>query len=235
MNPLIMLIIVFFVLIVVLAVVMRFVKKIVRTAIIVGLIILVVAASGYVLKDANELRKNFLPKDKLLMLELDGRIAAAVVSAGVSVPVPVLSIENLNQMYSAHEYDQMVGDEYKLLIFGWNAFRNIDFVGENEYKFSMAQVREIMSADNPKRLLVDKMAREQGEQFRESISFKINDMFPTNDHLKSVIFSFMLAEFGKKESVFIEYSNGNIFIYPETITLKLAKMLPQKWMQGFLP
>lgn len=235
MNPLIMVVIIFIILVIVLGIIMRFVKKVVRIVIITAIIILVVGSSLYVLKDANDLRKNFLQKEKLLMLDLDGKITAAVISKDVSVPAPVIDVKNLNQLYAEKKYSAMMEDKYKLIAFDWNAFRNIDFVGEDEYTFSMDNVREIMVSDYPKRILVDKMAREQGEKFRDSIAFEVDDMFPTDDHLKAVIFSFMIEKFSQNKAVFSEYADGNVFIYPETITLKLIKMLPRSWMKGFLP
>jgi hypothetical protein len=235
MNPLVMTIIIFFLLIVVLAIVIRFVKKMVRLVIIIAIVILVVGASLYVLKDANDLRKKFLPSEKLVVLEIDNTLVSAVISKDVSVPIPVTTIGNLNQLYAVEDFNKMLNEKYKLIIFKWSAFQDIDFVGENEYKFSLDEIKSIMQSNNPKQFLVEKMVKEQGEEFETGIQIKVDEMFATDDHLKSIVFSFMIAKFVEQNSVFEEYINENVFIYPETITLKLIKVLPISWMQGFLP
>ncbi len=235
MNPLIMTIIIFFLLIIVLAVIIRFVKKMVRTVIIIAIIVLVIGASIYILKDANSLRKNFLLGEKLVVLELDSRIVSAIISKDVAVPIPVTTIGNLDDLYAIKDLDKMLNDKYKLVIFKWKAFQNIDFVGDEEYEFSMDEIKSIMKSGSPKQFIADKMIKEQGPEFESMIQTKVDEMFATDDHLKSIVFSFMIAKFVENNSVFEGYINENVFIYPETITLKLIKILPISWMKGFLP
>lgn len=228
-----MVVIIFFLLIIVLAVIIRFVKKLVRTIIIVAVIILIIGASAYVFTDAMNLKNNFISKEKLLVLDMDGKIVAAVISKDVSVPVPVTTIGNLNELYSKKEFDSMRGDKHKLLIFTWTAFNDLDVIGEEEYIFSMTDAKTILESDSPKQFIIDKMVSEQGKELEFIITKEVNEMFPTNDHFKSVIFSFMLAK--KQNSVFTEYIKGNIFIYPNTIVLQMIKILPISWVNSFLP
>jgi hypothetical protein len=235
MNPLITTIIIFFLLIVVLAVIIRFVKKMVRIVIIIAIIVLVVGASIYILRDANSLRENFLPGEKLVILELDNKIVSAIISKDVSVPTPVTTIGNLDDLYAIKDLDKMLNDKYKLVIFKWKAFEKIDFVGDGDYEFSMDEIKSIMESNNAKQFIIDKMVKEQGAEFESIIQTKVDEMFTTDDHLKSILFGFMIAKFVEKNSVFEEYIDENVFIYPETITLKLIKILPISWMKGFLP
>jgi len=235
MNSLLMLLIVFLLLVVVLAVIIRFVKNLVRIIIVVGLLALVFGAGIYVLNDANNLQKKFLPGEKLLVLDLDSNITAAVISKDIAVPVPVTKVDALDLLYSEKDYSEMLDDKYKLVVFKWGAFDDIDFVGTDEYRFSMKEVRQIMEASSPREFLVDKMAEEQGEELRQAIRSEVFSRFPTKDHLRSVAFSFMIAKFIDQGSVFEEYIDGNVLIYPETITLKIVKIIPFSWIRGFLP
>ncbi|MBD3361897.1 hypothetical protein GF358_03850 [Candidatus Woesearchaeota archaeon] len=235
MNTLLAAVIVFFLLIVVLAVLIRFVKKIVRIILIVAIVVLVIGAGAYVIKDAYNLKKNFLSDEKLLVLDMDGNIPAAVISKDVSVPVPVTAVDNLDELYSEQKFNAMKGNKNWLIIFDWTAFDDLDVIGTEDYMFSMADVKKILESDNARRFIIDKMVLEQGKELEPVITREVNKIFPTEDHLKSVLFSFMIAKFLEQNSVFTEYFNNNIFIYPETITLKIIKILPTGWMLGFLP
>jgi len=235
MNLLIAIIIIFILLVVILAVLIRFVKKIFRIVIIVSVVVLIAGSCLYIVNDANNLRKNFLKKEKLLVLDLDGEIVAAVFSRDVSVPVPVGSVNNLNLFYQDKEYDSMLDEKYKLIIFDWDAFSGLESVGEDEYIFSMSDVKTVLKAEKPRNFLVNKMVEEKSVLLKEAVELSVNNMFPSDDHLRSVIFGFMLAEFIENDSVFEEFSKGNVVIYPDSISLKLFRIVPLKWLQGFLP
>jgi len=235
MNTLILLLVIFAAVIVGLAIAVRFVKALARTIIIVVIIALVLGAGLYVLTDANDLRVNFLSKEKLLLLDLDGNIVAAVISKGVSVPVPVTDVKSLNVLYHSENYQSMLNDNYKLVVFQWDSFRDLSIVGEDNYVFSIDDVKQIMELEDPKMFYVEKLVGEQGAAFLAPISAQVEKIFPTNDYFRSVVFSFMIAQSFENTSIFEKYLDGTVFIYPETITLKLLKILPFSWVRDFLP
>jgi hypothetical protein len=235
MNLLLLILIVFFVVIVFLSIALRFVKKVVRITILVIICILVLSASIYVMKDANDLRKDFLLAEKLLLLDLNGDIVAGVINKDVSEPVPLNSLDDLNEAYHEKNYEDMLNKHYKLLVFDWDSFKDLEYIEYDDDTISLEDINKIMKSENPKDFFIDRLVEKKGEPMRSVIAEQVEDMFPTDDFLRSVIFGFMIAKSFEKRTVFDDYVNGNVFIFPETITLRSLKILPISWMRGFLP
>lgn len=234
MNPLIWVLIAVVALAVGFALLVRFVKAFARTIVLLALLGVIVGASIYVIRDANELRANFLPKEKLLVLDLEGNIVAAVVSKGVSVPVPVTDVRGLNTLYHSKNYKAMLGSNYKLLVFKWDAFNDLKIVGDDEYVFSIGDVQKIMTLEDPKAYFIEQRLGSTAAEFAGIVSDQVDKIFPTNDYFRSVVFSFMIAKSFEDASVFEAYVEKNVWIYPETITLKLVRWLPFSWVQNFV-
>ncbi len=234
MNPLIWILIIFIALVVGFALLVRFVKAFARTIVILVILSLVVGAGIYVIHDANDLRTNFLPKEKLLVLDLDGNIVAAVISKDVSVPVPVTDVNGLNALYQVKDYKAMLGTNYKLLVFKWDAFRNLKVVGDDQYTFTIEDVRKVMTLEDPKKYFIEQQLGSDAAAFAGIVSSQVDKVFPTNDYFRSVVFSFMIAKSFEDASVFKAYVNEDVSIYPETITLKLVRWLPFSWVQDLV-
>jgi len=234
MNPLIWVLIIFIALVVGFALLVRFVKAFARTIVILVILSIVVGASIYVIRDANDLRVNFLPKEKLLVLDLDNNIVAAVISKDISVPVPVTDVKGLNTLYHAKDYQAMLGSNYKLLVFKWDTFKDLKVVGDNTYTFSIEDVKKVMTLEDPKSYYIEQQLGSDAAMFAGIVSSQVDKVFPTNDYFRSVVFSFMIAKSFEDASVFEAYVNGDVSIYPETITLKLVRWLPFNWVRDFV-
>lgn len=234
MSPLVWLLIIFVALVVGFAVLVRFVKAFAGTIIILAILSIVVGGSIYVIHDANDLRVNFLPKEKLLVLDLDGDIVAAVISRDVSVPVPVTDVKGLNVLYHSKDYKAMLGTNYKLLVFKWDAFRSLKVVGDDQYMFTIEDVKKVMTLEDPKKYYIEQYLGSSAAEFAGIIASQVDKVFPTNDYFRSVVFSFMIAKSFEDASVFEAYVNEDVSIYPETITLKLIRWLPFSWVQDFV-
>jgi energy-coupling factor transporter transmembrane protein EcfT len=235
MNQLLLLAIIFIIAIIIIGVIVRFVKAFARTVIILVILGLIVGGSIYVLRDANDLRVNFLPEEKLLVLDLEGNIVAAVISKGVSVPVPVTDVKGLNVFYHAMDYKAMLGDNYKLLVFKWDAFRDLKVVGDDKYMFTIEDVRKVMTMEDPKKYYIEQyLGAGTVAALAEIVSAQVDRVFPTNDYFRSVVFSFMIAKSFEDSSVFEAYAGDDVWIYPETVTLKLIRWLPFEWVRDFV-
>lgn len=194
----------------VVAIILAFLKKITKMAIPLIIIALLIVGAFYFVSDTADLQKNFAVENKIFLLDMDGRIAGAFVSGADKQEIST-ELEQYNKLYP-NNMDEILGNYYKVIVVHWDAFSGIKELDMEVKKLSNAEIKNLLSADNPMVVL------EEGP-------FK--GMFESGNTLKSVIFSWLFAEENQKTNLIVQYRKGVVDIYPETTSLKVIKLIPE--------
>lgn len=205
------------------AVVMRLVKAVFRIIIALVLIAVVVAAGFYVFSDVKNLAKGLEAGSKLLLLDFNGDIVGgAVVVTGE--PVMLESVAKMNEYYHQKNYGAMLGNNFKMFVFGWGLFDGIQIFSFGEQNFTRGQMLEMLGSPKPRDVFASYQTTDSVLQQR--IAAELSKQFPTDDYFKSMLFMIALGNLDK-ELLVKSILKGDVLVYPETISLKLVRILPE--------
>lgn len=211
---------------------LRAVGSVARIVVSLLLIALVLAGGGWVMMDVNDLRQHFYQDDKLFVLDIDGRLAGAFVLGGDGLTKPVTDLRPLRAAYP--DLAAIQGDAYKVIVLTWPVV-----AGDLQLEgFSAArdELRAALVSDNPKQLFIDKAIVEYGPQALGQIKLQADTLYPTHDAFASTLFA-LLAEkpLANPDLMFRGLKAGTVRVWPETVTFKILKVLPEGFHKLLVP
>lgn len=193
----------------VIAIVLTVLEKITKFAIPVLIIALLVVGAVYFIYDTADLQQKFETENKLFLLELDDSVAGAFSIRGNEEPVIIDDLSSYT--LKPEQLDLLLGSHYKIIIVHWGAFDGIDSISVGDMTVSKDDARSVFMSGSPKSLLIPQVAA----------------LFPTKDSVKSSLFNLMFGAAYQKTNLIEMYRAGSVDIYPETLGLKVIKLIPE--------
>ena len=194
----------------VIAIILTIMEKVTKIIIPVLIIALLIVGAFYFVKDVTDLQKNFAAENKIFLLDLDKDIVGAFTVRGDEDPVLIKDFTALNKQYP-DSFDTILNGYYKVIIVHWNAFDDLQQLDLDVVKLSRQEILTALKSGNPITVLPAPAA----------------NMFDTGDEVKSTLFAFMFSEKNQKTNLIEQHRAGTADIYPETLGLKVIKLIPE--------
>lgn len=183
-------------------------KKLLKLLFYAGIIISLILAVNifFVYLDFNDLRKNFGVSEKKVILKDDRGILTGLLLDDDAKLMTDKQLDDYSSYLKNNNYEKILGDSYKLMIFDVNIIKNLD----------------------------DEIVIE-GQTITPNEAIKILKSKNNNAEEKAALFSTILSDeiLSSRNPLFFfsEFKNGNIVIYPETTLFKTMKFIPLSLME----
>ena len=183
-------------------------KKLLKLLFYAGIIISLILAVNifFVYLDFNDLRKNFGVSEKKVILKDDRGILTGLLLNEDAKLMTDKQLDDYSSYLKNNNYEKILGDSYKLMIFDVNIIKNLD--------------DEIVIG---------------GQTITPNEAIKILKSKNNNAEEKAALFSTILSDeiISSRNPLFFfsEFKNGNIVIYPETTLFKTMKFIPLSLME----
>ena len=219
------------------------VKKILKAVfLILALFLVIILILGFfVYRDVVDLQKNFGTQNSLVLMDLDDEIVAGVIgSFSGEEATPIWDIGDYNAKYMAGDYDGLLGQNYKLIVFEEEAFDDVGGIVIIGKEYSSNFIISLLRSGTPIDDYVDNEMRIQNlpeaeekiakRELRRQITY-------SNTEFKSVLFGALLGKAMEDQGfIFIleQYREEDVMIYKETLTFKLIKTFPMSFVKGLV-
>ena len=183
-------------------------KKLLKLLFYAGIIISLILAVNifFVYLDFNDLRKNFGVSEKKVILKDDRGILTGLLLNEDAKLMTDKQLDDYSSYLKNNNYEKILGDSYKLMIFDVNIIKNLD----------------------------DEIVIE-GQTITPNEAIKILKSKNNNAEENAALFSTILSDeiLSSRNPLFFfsEFKNGNIVIYPETTLFKTMKFIPLSLME----
>lgn len=186
---------------------------------------------GYlVYRDVNDFKSNFPVSNNIFFLEDNGRLLTGFVMLNGgenTLPLNEQQIAEHSGYYSNKEYEKMLGNNYKMFIVKLGAFSQEGSVDYNGQSIEKRLMINALRSDNPLDTYIDGLPANIGllnldrEQIRQAVGI-------SDDELKLSFFALLFTdEYANNPlNMIVEYKNGNVIVYPETMMFKVIKRVP---------
>lgn len=184
-------------------------KKVFKLMFYIGLIILLLIAANiyFVYKDVADLKENFVVETKKVILVDEDEVLTGFLLDGEVNPMTNEQLNDFSSYLEDDNYEEILGTDYKLMIFDVEIISNI----ENDIEFE----DETISPD-------------------ESITILKSEN--TENEMKASLFGVILEDeiLSSKNPLFFfsEIKKGNIVVYPKTAFFKAAKVIPTTFIKN---
>lgn len=236
---------------VVVAVAIFFILKILKSIIIfkflfriisllfVAFIVILIVFSYFIIKDANDFKKNFANSKNLIILankdsqnnNLDNNIYNIILASIVDnkTYMPINDIKNISDSYEKYEFSDINEKYYKIVYIRTESLDSFDKIKINELNVSLSgsELREILESDSPgkklSKIITNNVTNNDG-----TIESKILSL--EDSEIKHYLLTYVISEFFNPKNVNILLSNiksKNIFIYEDTALFKSMRYIPQ--------
>lgn len=211
---------------------LRLLEGAAKIAVVLAVAVFVLLGVVWMITDVNDVRAHFLQDDKLFLLEIDGTLAAGFVLGGDGAPEPIANLSRMRTWYP--DLNAIKGTAYKVIVVDWLAVaRTLKVDGLTA---TDAELRDALLSDTPKRLLINKLADQHGKDAVPLIRQQVDQDYPTQDVFRSQVFV-RLAEpvLAEPKNFLAQLKFGTVHVWPETVTFKILKLLPEGLSATLLP
>ena len=182
-------------------------KKLAKLMFIAGMIIFLVLGVNllFIYQDFTDLRENFGTSEKKVILKDENKLLTGLILSGKTEMMTDEQISEYSTYLQNKEYEKILDDSYKLLVFDYDIISNIDDpIIIDDKTLSKNQIDDILK-------------------------------FGNNAEEKAELFSILLADeiLNSKNPLFFfsEFKDENIIIYPETALFKTIKIIPLSFIK----
>lgn len=189
------------------------------------LFMILVISSYYIIKDANDFRKNFVNEKNLFILsDVEDDIIISAFELDNKTYSPVEDLEYVSESFDKYEFTNINDDYYKIVLIKTDALDYINNVEIKEFDVELKgqELKSILESDDPKERMKEILDDEKK-------SAEIEDMRIMDSQLKEYLFSYVITETFNPKNINILISNiksDNIVIYENTAFFKAIKFVP---------
>jgi hypothetical protein len=233
----------FWIIIMIFAIALSFVlvKSIIKALMFSLIIITLILGVGafFVIKDAIDIKDNFMENEKLMVLKDGDNVLAAFTFKNLSMQKEVLSpldakgILQIEASIRKNDYSQLKDVYYKIAVFNYSAFNSslskglrIAF-GNDEIILTGDEVKKIFNSDSP----LDTLSSMSSNAKNIDTS-----RLTSSNQAKSYLFAYMTASMIKNDGILEmipKIKSGEIYIYPNTAIIKGIRLLPYSFISKF--
>ena len=218
----------------------------------VGIFLIIELILGFMIYlDAMELKDNFPTEEKTFLLEHNNNyVAGFKITDTQELQNNAKFLTTLQiQSYQSQQSQDMLRNSYKLIILNSAIFQDISTIEFTDMEFTKDYLMDLLESNNPIEQLtnrfLEKAKAKQLEEYSEELWPQIEEQFEAQKEefvenfksqlnikddaqLKALIFILLTAQITQEDPMIVltEYRNDNIIIYPETITFKFIKIIP---------
>lgn len=193
------------------------------------LLIILFAFVLYLYWDATSLQTNFGSQPKLFVYTDQNQLLAGF-DLTVGTPTIRQDLTRERNAYAAGDLEQLKGSAYKLLIFNRQSFANVTSANLGEVTLTHDQALDLLASSNAKKDYVTHYT--QQNKLNNTV---INDQaLVSDDNVKGLVFAALVSQLGKQSDITLMTRTGAISIYPETLSLKLIRLLPDQILPYFI-
>ena len=185
--------------------------------------ILFISLGYWVYNDTLDLKDHFINSSKIFLLEdKNGIIAGISVHQDEKEYITETIAEDYSNNIVNDDYNGILGDKYKLFVLNMDIFSRIETVNLFGKEISKGDFFMIMESENPK-VTLNNFFSADDPVFTMTLAGSKDDA-----DVKSRVFSYISGRLISKDPSLLldSYREGDIVIYPETITFKLIKYMP---------
>ena len=205
------------------------------------LFILGLAGTGFlVYKDITDMSQNLLTLSNIVLLEDQEKLITGLQIAGLEEEnITVFDddkIESYQEDFASKNYDNILGDNYKIFIIKLDIFSGVGDVRVEKTTFTEEEIFEILRTDDVMETLYQVMLSKislgiglDTEEGKAAMIEALAKQFGSSSEIKSLFAAFLFIDKLQEEgSLFLieQIKNGNIIIYPETITFRVMNLIP---------
>jgi hypothetical protein len=216
------------------------------------ILLLTAAFTFFVVKDALDLKENFMGKEKLMVLKENETVLAAFSFKSISekdnLSINALKNEKFKVIERAIKSDNFSGlneNYYKVFVFDYSAFNNslangISFpIEKKELSLDRDEIKSILDSNEPLSRIFPKLADANNINLQMLSDLQRADAINTlmkkigissEEQFKSSVFALMIADLVKERGtpeIISKLKNKEIFVYPNTIIFKALRLIPQ--------
>lgn len=178
----------------------------------------------FLVNDIAEFRTQFYDQGGVMYLDIDHRIESGFTvdnadEEAVYNPIPLSQLYDMTEFYIDEAYPLMLADKYKLFIFTEEAFANVEKARINEYEFDTEDVLALIKSHT------------LSDDFEDVTGILPEDVFgsASDDDMRWKLFArLVFTQVEDEGPMFLLHGirDGNIIVYPKTITFQLAPLIP---------
>jgi len=214
--------------------------------------LIVTAIFGFlVYRDVADLRTNFVDSEKKVFIADDERMLVGfstdTFSGDSTFTFSWEELQTYNSYYNEKDYSSILGSAYKIFIWRLDSFEGLDEEVETSKgdRISKQSAVNVLTADDAKQAYVDEGLFDRdlesnaemqhlvnsNENFRQQV---IDETVDSDEKRIEMFIILTAASLNEKGPLFIveQYKEGNIIIYPETMSFKVLKAIPIKFFAG---
>jgi hypothetical protein len=126
------------------------------------------------------------------------------------------------------------GDAYKVLVLTRPVVaKDLELAN---LKATKQELKTALLSERPKQLVIDKGVKLFGEHALGQIKLQVDNEYPSHDAFRSTVFVLLASDALMNPSIITQgMEQGTVIIYPETITFKILKILPEGLGNWLLP
>jgi len=209
-------------------------KKAGIISVVLMIIIVLMLISGFFLYlDANDLREQFPISQKMFLYKTDNTIKTGmqgVFNDSIPIYLDKEKIEEVNNLYKKKDYQKLLESNYKIFIMNRNSFDavsgQIDFLDK---KIQKEFLLNAIDSDDAILAFVKEFDITNDPQTINYTRSRLYEKFGSDEEFKGAIFSLLIdkaLDQNGQSYMILEYKKNNIIIYPDSITLRIIKTLP---------
>ena len=203
--------------------ILRVLEGAAKTIVAVIVLGIVVGGAVWIFWDINDLRQHFYQDEKLFILDIDGKAAGAFSLGSDGVPNIVTDLRTIRSAYP----DVMLvrGNYYKVIVLTWPVVaQDLELSG---FSATQDEIKTALLSENPTQLFIDKMVARYGQGAYGQVKLQADTLYPTHDAFASTVFALLASKpLSSPNLIFMGMNQGTVLILPETITIKILKILP---------
>jgi hypothetical protein len=210
---------------------LRMLKGAVKLVATLFVIAVLVGGALWIFNDMNDLRKHFYQDDKMFLLEIDSEIAGGFRLGATGIPVPLSGVRGLDGRLDEWGFED---EYYKVIVITWPVVaKDVQLAG---FSATASELRQALLSEHPKHLFIDKGTASLGIRARDQLKLQADTLYPNEDAFAGTVFA-LLAEkpLSNPDLMFKGMKEGTVRVYPETITFKILKILPDSFNKLLAP
>jgi hypothetical protein len=203
-------------------------KKILKAIGFMILLFLLFSFIGSILvyQDVQDFKENFNNEEKLFLLK-NKNYVAGIVSSDPESNVVLLDNKDINQIRQMSKR-QILGDNYKILIFSEPAFNEVNSITFNNKPLSEEEAFEIINSNNTLKDAAEIITGDSSAEEEEVLEQLSQQGIKDESELRAILFTSLINSATNENKMFLinEIKSKAIEVYPKTAMFVAIKFVP---------
>ncbi|GIU69895.1 MAG: hypothetical protein KatS3mg002_1131 [Candidatus Woesearchaeota archaeon] len=210
----------------------------------IALLIILIIATYYIIKDANDFRKNFLEEKNIIALfnEKTQEITVAF-EVNNKTYQQVKDLNFIRDSYKKYEFSNIDDDYYKIFLIKTSALDYLNSIKLQEIETTLTgqELKRILESDTPineyKQIIKEYETRIRNDKSNTMKNINNRDIDLSDEEFKEYLFSYLITELFYPKNIKILIANikaDNILVYENTIFFKSIRFIPEIFVNDII-